>query len=578
MNGECDSKPARAGREVAPLAANPACGVSRQRSLRVRTGSLLCVLSVSSLVTGCLTIGPDHSAPPVELDATWPASTELGSPATSPPQPEWWRVFGDPVLQSLIDDALAQNLSLQEAALRVLEAKVERRLRYQLLLPVPLSGGSVAHANLSQNVKPEVEISDVNKPEPRTITIGGGPLHPEGKTITIDPDVNLPSIEVSDEIDVYEVGLDAIWELDVWGKKRRGISAAQAEVDAAYATYADVLVSLAGEVATSYVQLRTAEDRKRRLLDNIARQQASLRIAEQREASNSVGELDVVSLRALVLETEAGIPPLDMAIRQARNALCLLLGKPPSHLDTRLEPAAPIPTAPSGIARGIPSDLLRRRADVRRAERLAAAECERIGMAKADLLPQFSLFGSIGWASSHSGELFDGDSEKYAYGGGVHWNILLYTVIMDSVRLHDARYQEALYAYHDTVLRAAREVEDGSVALASDHAQLAKLELALAAQQRTASLSNEQYESGGVDLSRVLDAQRSLTRIQDDATQVRGSIALHAIALYKALGGGWENVDPERILDDATWKALESRTDWDWYKPDAAPEPKTAGG
>jgi outer membrane protein TolC len=308
-------------------------------------------------------------------------------------------------------------------------------------------------------------------------------------------------------------------------------------------------VSLAGEVAATYVQLRTLEDRKRHVAGDVELQRRSMKVAEDRQASGAVPDLDAVQLLALVRETEAQIPPLDASIRQARNALCLLLGKPPGQLDQRLAAEAPIPSAPPQLALGIPADLLRRRADVRRAERLAAAACERIGMAKSELYPQFSLVGSVGWSSSHSSDLFDDDSERGAYGAGLKWNILLYAFIMDAARLHDAEYQEALYEYQNTVLRAAKEVEDDSVAFVTDHEQLAKLTEALEAQRRAVELSSDMYAKGSVDLSRVLDA-----------------------------GGGWESIDPERIVDDATWKTMDERTDWDWYMPDRPDAPASQGG
>jgi NodT family efflux transporter outer membrane factor (OMF) lipoprotein len=532
------------------------------------------VASVLALLPACFTIGPDHDTLPVEVNTAW--STELA--ATQPaaqPAPDWWRGFGDPVLDGLIAEALAQNLSLEIAGLRVLEARVRGRVSYQLLAPLPLLGGSVAHLNLSQNVKPDVEVDVAEKPGPKTIHLPGGPLNPGGKTITIDPDITVPEVKVSDSIDVYDVGLDAIWELDLWGKKRRGICEATAELEAAVATYADASVSIAGEVAATYVRMRTLEDRLRVLDKDLASLRQAFDSARKRGEGGAATDLDELQLAALIAESEAGRPPLVAAERAARSALCILLGRPPGALDERLAASAPIPGAPAAIGRGIPADLLRRRADVRYAERIAAANCERIGMRKSELLPQLSLFGSIGWASSHSSDLFDGESGRGAYGGGVKWNILLYTVIMDAVRMADAEYQAAIFGYQETVLDAAREVEDASDALVAANARLEKLEVARTAQESAASMALDRYARGDVDLARLLDALRSLVRIHGDASQERGTTALAAIALYKALGGGWDHVDPENLLDDATWKALESRTDWDWYKPEA---PEQEGG
>lgn len=515
----------------------------------------------STMLTGCFNVGPDYSPPPDDLAAGWSDARMPQSGAE--PQPQWWRLFGDPVLQQLIDEGLAQNLSLESSALRVIEAKVNRRLAFQYLLPIAPGGGSVSHVNLSENIDSQVEIDS-----------SGASVSKNGKPIPLD--VTLPDVRVSDELDIYEMGLDATWELDIWGRRRKAVTAADAEVEAAYANYADGYVSLAAEIATTYVQLRTFERRRALLLQNADLTQKNLELAQNRKAAGTASDLDVLQLLALLRETEAGIPPLDAATRHARNALCTLLGRPPGALDERLTAAAVIPTAPVEIAVGIPADLLRRRPDVRRAEREAAAQCERIGIAKAELYPNFSLFGSLGLEASHSNDLFDSDSATGSYGLGFKWNILLYAIIMDAVRVQDARYQQALLGYRETVLRAAREVEDGSTALLADQQQLAKLVEATAAQERTVALGSDLYKQGVVDLSRLLDSQRSLTRIQDDATVVQGSVALHAIALYKALGGGWESVNSDRIVPEATWKAMSDRTDWDWYRPSTVQDPSPA--
>ncbi len=527
-------------------------------------------LAAASLFTSCFSIGPDHVAPEAPLNTDWSASDAGAPKTTASPQPMWWKNFGDPVLQDLIDHALAQNLSLESASLRVLEARVNRHVSWTLLAPIPLLGGSAVHANMSQNVKPDVEVDAPDKPSKTTITIGGGPLHPQGKTITIAPDISAPQVSVSDELNVFEVGLDAVWELDLWGKKRRNVQAADAEIDQAFASYADSMVRLVGEVAASYVQLRTYEARKESITRSAMNERKSAAMAKDRKANGSASDLDALQLGALASETEAAIPPLEAAIRQTRNALCILLGKPPGSLDARLAAPAAIPIAPESIAIGIPADLLRRRPDVRRAERFAAAECERIGMAKSELYPSFSLLGSIGVASSHTGDLFDSDSVKGAYGLGVKWNILWYTLVMDAVRIRDAKYQEAIYDYQETVLRAAKEVEDGVAQLAADHQRLAKIEEALAAQKQSVDLCMQMFENGSTEFARVLDALRSYARIEESASEARGATALHAIALYKALGGGWENIDAERIVNEATWKAMGVRTDWDAYTPSPA--------
>lgn len=539
-----------------------------------RSTKALIRLSTLAPLGACFTIGPDHEAPATTLAPTWSKSTESFSTMTTEPAPQWWKAFQDPLLAELVDEAVARNLTLEVAALNVLEARVARRLSYQQLFPIPLAGADVTHVNLSQNVTPEVEVDVPDRPEAKTVTIGGGPLHPEGKTITVPPDISLPEVTVADELDIYSVGLDAIWELDLWGKKRRGICAANSEVDAAFATYSDVLVSLAGEVAAAYVDLRATQERRRATQRVLALATRTLESAASRKDESDLRELDALQIASLVRETESLLPGLDASESRLRNALCLLLGKPPGSLDERLNPEAALPNAPLDLAVGAPADLLRRRPDVRRAENLAAAECQRIGMARSELFPQFSLLGSIGWASSHSSNLFDGESGRGAYGGALKWNILLFTAIQDIVRVHDARYQSAIYEYQHAVLTAAREVEDACATFVAEQRRSTKLGESLEAQRRAAEISAKAYESGSLDLLRTLDAQRELVRLENDAIESRGAITRGAIAIYKALGGGWEQVDPSHILDDDTWRAMQSRTDWDWYEPEAK-EPTT---
>ncbi|MDX1697144.1 MAG: TolC family protein, partial [Thiohalobacterales bacterium] len=372
---------------------------------------------------------------------------------------------------------------------------------------------------------------------------------------------------IDDDYASYQAGFDAAWELDFWGRFRRGIEAAEAGLSASVADYDNALVSLTAEVARAYITIRTLEERLALAEANIELQQESLRVARVRFENGATTELDVQQATSNLADTRALVPILKRSLRQARNGLSILLGLPPSDLSGMLGGPGTIPVAPAELAAGVPADLLRRRPDVRAAEQQAASQSALVGVAQADLYPRFSLVGSIGFQSSNTGsssagDLFDGDSLFYNAGPAFSWNILNYGRIRNNVRVQDARLQQALVNYRNTVLTAYREAEDAMVAFVESQRESEFRATSAQAAQRSTEIASIQYREGSVDFQRVIDAERFLVQQQDQWTSVRGDIALNMVALYKALGGGWELREGREFVSEENRNEMAERTSW----------------
>jgi NodT family efflux transporter outer membrane factor (OMF) lipoprotein len=369
------------------------------------------------------------------------------------------------------------------------------------------------------------------------------------------------------------MGFDVAWELDFWGKFRRAVQAGVADLQASIADYDDNLVFLTSEVARVYITLRTSEERLAVAHDNVKIQTESLRLAQAQFDAGAVTELDVFQSRGQLRTTEAAIPGFESDTRQAKNALAILLGKLPGQIDAMLAEPGRIPQIPAEIAVGIPAELLRRRPDIRLAERQLAAQSAQIGVAKADLFPSFSLFGSIGYTTAGStsppqsrnaglSDLFEGKSFGYSMGPSINWNLFNYGRITNSIRVEDARFQQLAVDYENTVLQAVQEVEDAMIAYLRSRDQVAFLADAVAAYKSSVDLSTLQYKEGLVDFQRVLDAQQNLVQQQDNLVTTTGDVSLNLISLYKALGGGWEMRAGKDFVADSIKAEMKARTNW----------------
>jgi len=482
-------------------------------------------------LNGCSLIGPDFMKPEAEVSDQWVSDGESKLDSKSNEFKEWWTVFNDPVLDQLIDTAYKQNLDLQIAAVRIFEARAQLGIAVGNQYPQSQTiGGSATHNNLSDH---SANIA------PATDTSFGS----------------------------YQAGFDAAWELDIWGKYRRGIESADASLLATLANYDDVLVTLTAEVAAAYVQIRTFEERIVLAKQNEKIQQRSLDITQVRFENGATTELDVSQATALVHATKALISSLEIGLRQSKNALSTLLGMTPSDLAENITGESIIPTAPADVAVGMPAEILRRRPDVRQAELQAASQSAKIGIAEAELYPSFTLLGSFGLASSSTGssdfsDLIQSDSFTATIGPSFSWSIFNYGRIKNNVRVQDARYQQTIINYQNTVLFAVREVEDAMVSFLKSREQAEELQQSVTASNRSVEISLIQYRDGVTDYTRVLNSQEFLVQQQDSYTATRGNVARSLIAMYKALGGGWEIRQGQNLLPDTIKEDMTQRTDW----------------
>lgn len=445
-------------------------------------------------------VGPNYHQPEAAVAARWIDDGEGKLNAQPPDRGEWWTLLNDPTLDSLIAVAVEQNLDLRTAGARILESRAQRNIAAGNLFPQSQQAlGANAYAHIGKNFAQ-----------------------------------SLPSTAR-----LWATGFNASWELDFWGRYRRSIEAADADLNASVDSYNDALVLLLSEVATNYVQARIYQQRLQFARRNVEIQAGSLEIAEIRFMNGVANELDVQQARSVLTQTKSRIPPLRTGLRQANNRLCVLLGLPPYDLVGKLEPS-PIPKVPPSIAIGIPAELLRRRPDVRRAEREIASQSAEIGIATSDLYPHFALFGFIGYAAQDLKNLFSANSFTDLILPTFQWQILNYGRILNNIRAEDARFQAKVLEYRQAVLRADQEVEDGIVAFLQAHQQSQTLEESVQAAARSVELVVDQYRQGVADFNRVYNAQALLVDQQDQLAIARGNITLSMIAIYKALGGGWE--------------------------------------
>jgi NodT family efflux transporter outer membrane factor (OMF) lipoprotein len=482
-------------------------------------------------------VGPDYQRPDATVNEAWMAET-----ASAPQNALWWENLNDPTLTALVQMGLRQNLSLRTAGLRVLEARAARGVAVGQFFPQLQE----ATGSLSAN---QISVNDARAQGDRSFASAS-------------------------------IGIQAAWELDFWGKFRRGIEAADAEVLQTVADYDAVLVSLAADIATDYVLICSLEERLVFARANVALQSETLDLTQTRFRAGAVSELDVATARATLANTQALIPDLENSLRQTKLALCILLGKTPSELESELAPAtggAPhVPEPPPQIAAGVPAELLRRRPDVRSAERVAAAQSARIGQAVADLYPRISITGATGFISStfegarhpNLGNIVDANSFAGFIGLQVNWPFLNYGRISGNIRVQDARYEQAVAQYQESVLRAASEVEAGLADFLHSKERTAHLSEAVDASKRTVELSLIQYRAGAVDFIRVNDAQTTLVQYQDNLVVSRAEITIGAVKTYRALGGGWEVREGQEFVDQQTVDRLRKTTDWgDIVKP-----------
>ncbi|MCW5890356.1 MAG: TolC family protein [bacterium] len=480
------------------------------------------------MLAGCM-IGPDYKVPAAPIAEHFPGSSDPAVDTTARDHRDWWRAFDDSTLDWLVATAYAQNLDLRMAGVRVLAARAQLGMAIGELYPQQ----QAATGSLNYNRIPG----------------------------------SIPYNVIDNTYWAAFVGAQAGWEIDVWGKIRRGVESADTAYLSSVASYDDVLVTLLGDVASAYVQIRTLQRRIAIAEENVVRQRDAVRIAQNRFHAGVVTKRDVYQAENVLGSTEAAIPALTIQLAQAENALAVLLGVPPGTLGDVLRPTGTIPVAPLEIAVGIPADLLRRRPDIRQAELDAASQCARIGIAKADLLPSFSLVGNVGWLSTDIGrgslsDLFTSKRLTYGAGPTVQWNILNYGQITNNVRLQDARYQELLVGYQGTVLAAQQEVADAMTMFLQSRRQEAALHASAVAAAGALRIAMNEYTEGTADFTTVLTAEERLFSSENDLAVARGNVPLGLIAAYRALGGGWQIREGYAFVPEETRAEMSERTNW----------------
>ena len=522
----------------------------------------------AAAVSGCA-VGPEYRTPESTTPATWsgiePAksSTQPAGPSTRPAEvTAWWRSLNDPVLNSLVERAVQSNLDLRVAEARITEARAARGVVAADLWPQGNLGGSYTYRGGSLNTGPksegglsvgrQVRNSAINSGVRwLTTVLSGGTTTPttlagalgQAVSTTVSNRLAGSGPTASRDQNLFQAGFDASWELDVFGGTRRAIEAADADLAASEETHRDVLVTLLSEVALNYVQLRGFQRRLAITQENIRIQQDTLELTQTRHKAGFIGKLDVAQAAAQLASTQSQVPLLKTAIKQTIYQPSVLLAKSPGALLPELEREGPIPATVPEVPIGLPSDLLRRRPDIRAAERQLAAATARIGVATADLFPKFSLTGSFGPQSRTINRMLDRQSLAWSVGPGVTWPVFDGWRIRSNIKVEDARQEQALATYEQTVLIAFQEVENALAAYTDEQVRHQFLAEAVAASQESTALSNEQYAAGFTAFLNVLDAQRTLYASQDQLVQSETTMVTNLIALYKALGGGWEPVE-----------------------------------
>jgi len=492
-------------------------------------------------LAGC-TVGPDHATPSTAAPDAFgsldnAATLAAGAPVTPTADPlapgalaAWWTLFGDPSLDALVARAVRSNLDLRVAAARVREARALRgQARADSFPTVDATGGVTRRRD-----------SDNTRFGPGSFSGGDG-----------------GGAGADDSYSLFQAGLDASWEIDVFGAVRRGVEAADAELASTIEDRRAILVTVVSEVARNYVELRGFQQRILLSERTIAAQQGTVDLTTSRFEAGLSADLEVAQSQGELATRQSELPTLRIGLQQAAHRLGVLLGQDPGALARELETSGSIPRSPAAVPVGLPSDLLRRRPDIRRAERDIAAASARIGVATADLFPRFSLTGAFGFQSEEIGNLFEGNSRAWSVGPAVRWNIFDAGRIRNRIQAADAREEQALASYELTVLTSFEEVENALTGFVQEQARRRALQAAVDANRRAVDLSSDRYRGGVGDFLNVLQSQRGLYDVEDRLVQSEAAVTRSLIALYKALGGGWDDArtDPNAEADASTDRA-----------------------
>ncbi len=469
----------------------------RQYSIRYR---VLPAAILTASLAGCIRpVGPDYQAPEIVTADQWHQALVAGFDAGEADFQTWWKDFNDPQLDSLIERAAQDNLDVRLASARIAEARAFLGIATGERYPDVNGVGGAQRRRASGGILPGLQ------PSPNNFT---------------------------------NVGVEASWEFDLWGRVKRSVESASANYAASVENYRDVLVILYADIGSNYVQLRQLQERLHFARSNVETQRETLSIVEARYKAELAPALDLRQAELNLATTESSIPELEKSIIQTINRLNVLLGLQPGELYDELLVAGQIPPPPETLVVGIPADLTRRRPDIRRAERNLAAQTAAVGVAAAGLYPSFFLAGDFGY-STVGGSLLESRNETWSVGPFFSWNLFDGGRVRNAIRVEEARTEQLLAIYEQTVLRSLQDVEDSLVAFAEERKREESLQRAVVASLEAVRLVRELYKRGLTDFQNVLDSQRSLFIQQDRLAESRGNVTLNLISVYRAVGGGW---------------------------------------
>ena len=483
--------------------------LNRNKFVKLVLPILLVLLII--VVSGCPAVGPNYVRPDTTVYKSWNTQIKNDSGVKETDAENlanWWSALGDPMLSSLIDRAQKGNLDLKKAQASIREARARRGLAKASIFPTLEVSGSATRSRGSENTG--------------------------GETI-----VNSSVVSGVMTSDLYSLGFDASWELDIFGGVRRSVEAAGANLEASQENMRDVLVSLVAEVAKDYVDVRTYQARIAIAQDNLKTQEETYQLTVWRNQAGLSDELAVQQARYNLENTRSNIPTLRTGLDAAMNSIAVLLGEQPGWVHEELSKQKPIPAATMNIAAGVPADMIRRRPDIRKAERELASQTAQIGVATADLYPKFTLSGSIGLESISTGNLLSSGSRNYSFGPSITIPIFSGGYTLQNIEIQSALQEQYLIAYKTAILGALKDVENALIAYVQEQYRRQALIDAAAAAKQAVELAKNKYQSGLIAFSDVLESERSLLTYEDSLASSEGTVTTDLISLYKALGGGW---------------------------------------
>ncbi len=487
-----------------------------------RLAAFFIFLSIAIIQSGCAKVGPDYAPPQMPMPENFnkapenfknakadDSKTESANPEEKEKPKlvapkdlvEWWKTLEDPVLTSLVERAVKGNLDLKLALARVKEERARRGVARADRFPTVTGGGGATRQETSEQM----------------------PFGGQSNTL-------------------YNAGFDATWEADLFGGIRRAVESAEASVEASQEALNDTLITLVSEAALNYVEIRTFQARLAAAQKNQKAQEATFQLVKDRLEAGITTTLTLEQARYNLENTKSQIPTLRIGFEQAMNRLSVLLGKFPGSVNNELKKFKPIPVTPIDVVVGVPAEVMRRRPDVRQAERKLAAQTAQIGVATAELYPKLTLLGSVGLESTSMSTLFTGGAGAFSIGPKITWNIFNAGRVRNNIKIQDAKQEQALISYEQTILTALNDVENSLIAYADEQIRRQALIRSTEASQRAVNLAQELYVSGLKDFLSVLEAQRSLFSFQDQLAVSEGAVVSNLIRLYKALGGGWKPI------------------------------------